>query len=158
MLRSWCWCCVASAGSGLGRHSYYLALLGLTLGAGAFWFGAAPAGLLSPLACSLPIYLAVYYLYRLQMPRSSSCPSPATNRYARLFPSTHVLRNLEGGGGEGCGSLICCLWYPCVHKKILCEEWRRPIKNLENFFVDNLRGYRCEPSQRTGNRLVLYII
>jgi hypothetical protein len=43
--------------------------------AGASRFGAAPAGLLSPLACSLPIYLAVYYMCRLKMPRSSSCPS-----------------------------------------------------------------------------------
>jgi hypothetical protein len=42
-------------GPGLGRHLYYLALLGLTHGADASRFGAAPAGLLSPLACSLPI-------------------------------------------------------------------------------------------------------
>jgi hypothetical protein len=28
-------------------------------------------------------------------------------------------------------------------------------KNLEIFFVDNLRGYRCEQPQRMGNRLVL---
>jgi hypothetical protein len=49
----------------LGRHSHSLALLGLTPGVDASWFGAAPAGLLSPLACSLPIYLAVYYLCRL---------------------------------------------------------------------------------------------
>jgi hypothetical protein len=81
--------------------------------------GAAPAGLLSPLACSLPIYLAVYYLCRLQMPRSSSCPCPATNRYVRFFPSPSALRNLGSGGGEGLGSLICCLWYPCDHKNIM---------------------------------------
>jgi hypothetical protein len=31
------------------------------------------------------------------------------------------------------------------------------IKNLEIFFVDNLRGYCCDPSLRTGNRLVLFI-
>jgi hypothetical protein len=101
MLRSWWWCCVASAGTGLRRHSHSLALLGLTPGAGASRFGAAPAGLLFPLACSLPIYLAVYYLCRLQMPRSSSCPSPATNMYVRLFPSPPALRNLGSGGGEG---------------------------------------------------------
>jgi hypothetical protein len=65
------------------------------------WFGAAPAGVLSPLACSLPIYLAVYYLCRLQMLRSSSCPSPVTNRYIRLFPSTPALRNLGSEGDEG---------------------------------------------------------
>jgi hypothetical protein len=58
------------------------------------------------------MYLAVYYLYRLQMLRSSSCPSPATNRYGRPFPSLPALRNLESGGGEGWGSLIWCLWYP----------------------------------------------
>jgi hypothetical protein len=58
MLRSWWWCCVASAGPGLGTHSHSLALHGLTSGAGECGFGAALAGLLSPLACSLPIYLA----------------------------------------------------------------------------------------------------
>ena len=84
---------------GVSRDVKTLALLGLAPGAGASWFGAAPAGFLSPLACSLPIYLAVYYLCRLQMPRSSSCPSPATNRYVRLFPSPHALRNLGSGGG-----------------------------------------------------------
>jgi hypothetical protein len=60
MLWSWWWCCVASAGPGLGRHSHSLVLLGLTPDAGASRFGAAPAGLLSPLACSLPVYLAIY--------------------------------------------------------------------------------------------------
>jgi hypothetical protein len=98
MLRSWWWCCVASTGPGLGRHSHSLALLGLTHGAGDSRFRAASAGLLSPFACSLSIYLAVYYLYRLQMPRSSLCPSPATNKYARLFPSPPALQNLEIGG------------------------------------------------------------
>jgi hypothetical protein len=119
MLQSWCWCCVASVGPGLERHSHSLTLLELTPGAGASRFGAAPAGLLSPLACSLPIYLAVYYLCCLQMPRSSSCPSPATNRYVRLFHSPPALRNLGSGGDEGWGSLICCLWYPYVHKNIM---------------------------------------
>jgi hypothetical protein len=54
----------------MGRHSHSHALLGLTPGAGASRFGAAPARLLSLIACSLSIYLAVYYLCRLQMPRS----------------------------------------------------------------------------------------
>jgi hypothetical protein len=89
-------------GPGLGRHSHSLALLGLTPSAGASRFGVAPAGLLSPLACSLPIYLAVYYLCRLQMPRSSSYPSPATNMYVCLFLSPPALRNL-GSGGRGMG-------------------------------------------------------
>jgi hypothetical protein len=124
MLRSWWCCCVASAGPGVGRHSYSLALLGLTPGAGASRFGAASAGLLSPLSCSLSIYLAVYYLCRLQMPRSSSCPSPATKMYVCLFPSPTALRNLGSGKHDGCRSLICCLWYPCVNKKILCKERR----------------------------------
>jgi hypothetical protein len=64
-------------------------------------------------ACVLSpyMYLAIYYLCRLQMPRSSSCPSPAMNRYAHLFTSLPALRNLGSGGGEGWGSLICCLWY-----------------------------------------------
>ena len=91
MLRSWWWYCVASAGTRLGRHSHSLTLFGLTPGAGVSWFGAAPVGLLSLLVCSLPIYLAVYNLCRLQMPRSSSCPSLATNRYACLFPSLPFL-------------------------------------------------------------------
>jgi hypothetical protein len=95
-------------GPGLGKHSHSLALLGLTPGAGASRFGTAPAGLLSLLACSLPVYLAVYYLCRLHMPKSSSCPSPATNRYVHLFPSPPALRNLGSGEGEGWGSLICC--------------------------------------------------
>jgi hypothetical protein len=75
----------------LGRHSHSLALLELTPSAGVSRFGAALAGLISPLACSLPKYLAVYYLCRLQMPRSSSCPSPTTNKYVRLFPSPPTL-------------------------------------------------------------------
>jgi hypothetical protein len=49
------------------------------------------------------MYLAVYYLYQLQIPRSSSCPSPATNRYACLFPYPPALRNLGSGGGKGWG-------------------------------------------------------
>jgi hypothetical protein len=48
--------CVASVGPGLGRHSHSLALLGLTPGACASWFGAAPAGLLSPLR-ALSLYI-----------------------------------------------------------------------------------------------------
>jgi hypothetical protein len=55
MLRSWWWSCVASVGPGLGRHSHSLALLGLTPGAGASRFGAAPARHLSQVVCSLPI-------------------------------------------------------------------------------------------------------
>jgi hypothetical protein len=143
MLRSWWWCCVALAGLGLGRHSHSLALLGLTSRASASRFGAAPAGLLSPLACSLPIYLAVYYLCRHQMARSSSRPSLARNMYVRLFPFPPALRNLESGGDDGWRSLICCLWYSCVHK-ILCKEWRRSIKNIEIFLVNNLCRYCCE--------------
>jgi hypothetical protein len=65
-------------------------------------------------ACVLSpyMYLVVYYLCRLQMPRSSSCPSLTTNRYTRLFPSLPALRNLGSGGGEGWAPLICCIWYP----------------------------------------------
>jgi hypothetical protein len=39
--------------------------------------------------------------------------------------------------------------------KKLCGERRQSIKNFEIFLVDSLCGYCCEPSQRTGNRLVL---
>jgi hypothetical protein len=42
-------------GSRARRHSHSLALFGLIPGAGAYRFGAALAGLLSPLACSLPV-------------------------------------------------------------------------------------------------------
>jgi hypothetical protein len=57
------------------------------------------SGWVSFSACVLStyMYLAVYYLCCLQMPRSLSCPSPATNRYARLFPSLSALRNLGSG-------------------------------------------------------------
>jgi hypothetical protein len=100
MLQSWWWCCVASAGPGLGRHSHSLALLRLTPGADAYRFGAASTGLFSPLAWSPPVYLVVYYLYRLQMYRSSSCSYTTTNRYARLLPFPPALRNLKSEGDE----------------------------------------------------------
>jgi hypothetical protein len=108
-----------------------------------------------PLACSLLIYLAVYYLCHLQMPSSSSCPSPATNMYARLFPSHPTLRNLGSGGGEGWRSDLLHV-VPMCSLKLLCEERRQSIKNIEIFLVDNLRVYCCEPSQHTGNQLVIY--
>jgi hypothetical protein len=95
----------------LGRHWHSLALIGLTPGAGASRFGAAPAMLISLFACSLPIYLAVYYLCHLQMPSSSSCPSPATNMYVCPFSFPPALRNLKSRRGKKWGSLICCLWY-----------------------------------------------
>jgi hypothetical protein len=113
MLRSWWWWCVASAGLGLGRHSHSLALLRLTPGTGASRFGADPARLrFSACVLSPYMYLAVYYLFRLQMPRSLLCPSSITNMYARLFSSLPALRNHGSGGGEGWGSLIYCLSYP----------------------------------------------
>jgi hypothetical protein len=52
------------------------------------------------------MYLAVYYLCLLHMPRSSPCPFPATKRYACLFPSIPALRNLESVGGKGWGPLF----------------------------------------------------
>jgi hypothetical protein len=110
---------------GWEKHLHSLALLELTPGAGISRFGAAPVGLLSPFACSLPIYLAIYYLCRLEIPMSSSCPSPTTNKYVRLLPSPPALRNLRSEGDERWKSLIYCLWYPCVYKKILCEERRQ---------------------------------
>jgi hypothetical protein len=50
-------------------------------------------------ACMLSpyMYLAVYYLCRLQMPRSSSCPSPATNRYAASSLPFLLYKTLEVG-------------------------------------------------------------
>jgi hypothetical protein len=43
------------SGSRARRHSHSLTIFGLTPGAGVSRFGAALAGLFSPLACSLPI-------------------------------------------------------------------------------------------------------
>jgi hypothetical protein len=153
MLWSWWWCCVASVGPELERHSHSLALLGLTPGAGASRFGAAPAGLLSPRACSLPIYLALYYLCRLQMPRSSSCPSSATNKYVRLFPSPPPLWNLGSGEAMDEG-----LWFAAYGTRAFIKNIMRRAetinKNLEIFLMDNLCGYCCDPSKRTGNQLV----
>jgi hypothetical protein len=71
----------------------------------------------------------------------------AMNRYVCLFASPPALRNLGSGGGDGWGSLIWCLWYPCVHKKYYAKS-EQSIKNLEIFLVDNLCGYFCETSQR----------
>jgi hypothetical protein len=85
----------------LAAHS--LDFVELTHGAGVSWFRAVPARLLSPFACSLLIYLVVYYLCRLQMSSSSSCLSPATNGYARLFPFSTAPRNLGSGGDNGWG-------------------------------------------------------
>jgi hypothetical protein len=48
----------------------------------------------------------------IHMFMSLSCPSPATNMYARLFTFLPALRNLRNVGGERWGSLICYLWYP----------------------------------------------
>jgi hypothetical protein len=55
------------------------------------------SGWASFFACVLSpyMYLAVYYLCRFQMSRSSSCPSLAMNRYACLFPFLPALRNLR---------------------------------------------------------------
>jgi hypothetical protein len=78
------------------------------------------SGWASSLACSLPIYLAVYYLCCLQMFRSSSCPSPVTNMYVRLFPSPPALRNLGSEGGERWNEVSDLLpTVPCVHKNIV---------------------------------------
>jgi hypothetical protein len=93
---------------------------------------------------ALPIYLSVYYLCHLQMPRSSSCPSPATNKYVRL-PSPSALRNL--GSGETSDDVSDLLpMVPVRSEKILWEELRQLIKNFEIFLVNNLREYYYEPS------------
>jgi hypothetical protein len=111
-----------------------------------------PACVLSPY-----MYLAVYYLCRLQIPRSSPCPSPATNMYARFFPSTPALRNLRNGGDERWG-----LWFAGYGTRAFIKNIIRRAetinKNLEIFLVYNICEYYCEPSQRTGNRLVYTIL
>jgi hypothetical protein len=109
------------------------------------------SGWVSFSACVLSPYISSgIVLMSPPYARSSSCPSLSTNRYTRLFPFPPALRNLGSGGGEGCRSLIFYLWYPCVHKNII----RRVETILRSFLVYNLRWYCCEPSQRTGNRLV----
>jgi hypothetical protein len=116
MLRSWWWwCCVASAGPGLGRHSHSLALLGLTPDVDASRFGAAPAGLFSPLACSLSLYVSSGILPMLPPDAHVFVVSFFGNEHVcppLPFPSLPALRNLGSGRSEGWGSLICCLWYP----------------------------------------------
>jgi hypothetical protein len=81
------------------------------------------SGWASFFACVLSpyIYQAVYCLCRLQMPRSSSCPSPATNRYARFFPSLPALQNLGSGeardGVPDLLSMVLVRWLgiACLH-------------------------------------------
>jgi hypothetical protein len=173
MLRSWWWCCVASTGPGLERHSRSLTLFGLTL---VVWV---PLGLeLLQLGFFLRLralsymYLAVYYLCRLHMSRSSSCPSPLMNRYECLFHSLPTLWNLGSGGDEWWGpwftayDIYSLAWHRLstwsflytmstrlVRSKKICEERWQSIKNLEIFLMDSLGEYCCEPSKRTGQSI-----
>jgi hypothetical protein len=112
MLRSWWWCCVASAGLWLGRHSHSLALLGPTPGAGASWFGAALSWA-SFFACALSLYvssgiltmsLADAHVFVMFFSDNEQVCPPLP------FPSCST--KPWKWGGEGWGSLICCLWYP----------------------------------------------
>src|SRR5688572_25275539 len=80
------------------RHSRFDACCGYLSGWSCFDWASFSACMLSPY-----MYLAVYHLCRLHMPRSSSRPSPAMNRYVRLFLSLPTLRNLGSEGGEGWG-------------------------------------------------------
>jgi hypothetical protein len=66
------------------------------------------------------MYLAVYYLCRLQMRGYSPCPFLAMNRYVRLFPSLPTLRNLGSGGGEGWGILDLLPMVPVRWLDITC--------------------------------------
>jgi hypothetical protein len=63
-------------------------------------------------------YLAVHYLCCLQMPRSLSCPSPATNRYVCLLPSIHALRNLGSGEARDGGP-----WFAAYGTRLMA--WHR---------------------------------
>ena len=80
-----------------------LSPFGLTPGAGASWFGVAPAGLLSPLACSLPIYLGytTYVVFRclglrrvLLRQRTSM---PASSLPLLLYETLEVGEARDGG-------------------------------------------------------------
>jgi hypothetical protein len=75
------------------------------------------------------MYLTVYYLCRLQMPRFSSCPSPATNMYAHLFPS--LPRNIESGGGEGWGPLFAPYGTRSMAQHRL-STWSFPYHNVDS--------------------------
>jgi hypothetical protein len=79
-----------------------------------------PACVISPY-----MYLAVYYLCHLQMPISSSCPSPRTNRYARLFPSPPALRNLRSEGGDGWG-----LWFAAYGTRAFMKNITRRAETI----------------------------
>jgi hypothetical protein len=106
-------------------------------------------------ACVLSpcMYLAVYYLCRLQMSMSSLCPSPATNIYDCLFPSLPNLWNLGSEGAEGWGPWFAAYdthsmarhrlstWSFLYHDvdslsqiKKICGEQRQSIKNLRSFW------------------------
>jgi hypothetical protein len=52
------------------------------------------------------------------------------------------------------GGLLFAAYSTRAFIKILYEERRQLIKNLEIFLMNSLRGYYCEPSQRKDNRLV----
>jgi hypothetical protein len=117
MLRSWWWCCVASAGPRLEATCIfspflYWRLVRVPLGLKLLWLGFFLRCVLSP--C---MYLAVYYLCRLQMSMSLSCPSPVTNRYDCLFPSLPSLRNLRSEGGEGWGP-----WFAAYHTHSIAQH------------------------------------
>jgi hypothetical protein len=94
----------------LGRHSHSLALLGLTPGTGASRFGAAaPAGILSSIACSLLICIYRYTTYV-----ASRCPGlrrvlllQRTGMHASSLPLV-LYETLEVGEARD-GSQICCL-------------------------------------------------
>jgi hypothetical protein len=81
------------------------------------------------------MYLAVYYLCHLQMTRSSSCPSPVTNKYARLFPSLLALQNLGSGGCERCGP-----WFATYDTRVFIKKYYAEGRDINKNFWDLFGG------------------
>jgi hypothetical protein len=136
MLRNWWWCCVASAGLGLGRHSHSLVLLRLTPGVGASRFGAAPAGLFSLLACSLSLYVSSGIL-PMSPPDAHVFVDVVSffgnEQVCPPLPSLTALRNLGSGGGEGWGP-----WFAVYGTRAFIKNIMRRAETINkkswNFF------------------------
>jgi hypothetical protein len=87
--------------------------------------------LLSPYMC-----LAVYYLCRLHMPMSSSCPSPATNMYVCLFPSLYETLEVGRGAMDGVPDFLPMV--PVRWLRIACLQWSTILHSLQKLLCCSL--------------------
>jgi hypothetical protein len=117
MLQSWWWWCVASVGPGLGRHSHFLALLGVTRWCGCLlvWSCSSWA---SFFACVLSPYISSGIL-PMSPPDAPVFVVSFSGNEQVCPPLPFPSRSTKPWkwGGEGWSSLICCLWYTCINKK-----------------------------------------